>query len=136
MAKTDGVPLFVEGSSAKSPCKEIRVIMGKESPLKLSQRGSDARKEVPHENPKAIIRRRVKDPRRKRRGFEGQTYSNRDNCASPAFSMRWCWIRADDLRCDLVPDRTSKIAIFPKLPAPEATLHAGELTKDGGHSSS
>ena len=39
-------------------------------------------------------------------------------------------IPADDLRCDLVTNRTSKIAIFPELPAPEATLHAGELTKD------
>jgi len=40
-------------------------------------------------------------------------------------------ISADDLRRDLVTYRTSKIAIFPKLPAPETTLHAWELTKDG-----
>jgi integrase len=32
----------------------------------------------------------VKDPRRKRRGFQDKTYSNRDNCASPAFSTRCC----------------------------------------------
>src|SRR6266705_686336 len=40
-------------------------------------------------------------------------------------------IPADDLRCDLVTNCTSKIAIFPELPAPEATLHAWELTKNG-----
>ena len=39
-------------------------------------------------------------------------------------------IPADDLRCDFVTDRTSKIAIFPEFPAPETTLHAWELTKD------
>src|SRR6266705_3715967 len=39
-------------------------------------------------------------------------------------------IPADDLRCDLVTNCTSKIAIFPELPAPEATLHAWELTKE------
>ena len=39
-------------------------------------------------------------------------------------------ISADDLRRNLVPYRTSKIAIFPELPAPEATLHTWELTKD------
>src|SRR5207245_11367159 len=39
-------------------------------------------------------------------------------------------ISADDLRRNLVPYRTSKIAIFPELPAAEATLHALELTKD------
>ena len=39
-------------------------------------------------------------------------------------------ISADDLRCDLVTYRTSTIAIFPEFSAPEATLHAWELTKD------
>ena len=38
-------------------------------------------------------------------------------------------ISADDLRRDLITYRTSKIAIFPKFPAPEATLHSWELTK-------
>src|SRR6266699_3669372 len=39
-------------------------------------------------------------------------------------------IFADDLRRDLVTYCTSQIAIFPQLPAPEATLHAWELTKE------
>ena len=39
-------------------------------------------------------------------------------------------ISADDLRRDLVTYCTSKIAIFPEFPTPEATLHAWELTKD------
>src|SRR4029434_6608571 len=46
-----------QGSAAvaqKSPCEEIRVIMGKESPLKLSQRGQDAREEVPMRTPKRL----------------------------------------------------------------------------------
>jgi hypothetical protein len=38
----------------KSPCEEIRVIMGKEFPLKLSQRGLDAREEVPMRTPKRL----------------------------------------------------------------------------------
>src|SRR4026207_1217140 len=38
----------------KSPCEEIRVIMGKESLLKLSQRGPDAREEVPMRTPKRL----------------------------------------------------------------------------------
>jgi len=38
----------------KSPCEEIRVIMGKESPLTLSQRGPDAREEVPMRTPKRL----------------------------------------------------------------------------------
>src|SRR3989475_6156003 len=38
----------------KSPCEEMRVIMGKESPLKLSQRGQDAREEVPMRTPKRL----------------------------------------------------------------------------------
>src|SRR5262249_17481453 len=38
----------------KSPCEEIRVIMGKEFPLKLSQRGRDAREEVPMRTPKRL----------------------------------------------------------------------------------
>src|SRR5919202_1004957 len=40
-------------------------------------------------------------------------------------------ISADDLRRDLVTYCTSKIAIFPEFPTPEATLHAWEFTKDG-----
>ena len=40
-------------------------------------------------------------------------------------------ISADDLRRDLITYRTSKIAIFPKFPAPEAALHSWELTKNG-----
>jgi hypothetical protein len=40
-------------------------------------------------------------------------------------------ISADDLCGDFITDCTSKIAIFPELPTPEATLHAGKLTKDG-----
>jgi hypothetical protein len=39
-------------------------------------------------------------------------------------------ISADDLRRDLITYCTSKIAIFPELPAPEATLHAWELTEE------
>src|SRR6516165_8842107 len=38
----------------KSPCEEIRVIMSKEFPLKLSQRGLDAREEVPMRTPKRL----------------------------------------------------------------------------------
>src|SRR4029434_1018426 len=38
----------------KSACEKIRVIMGKESPLKLSQRGPDAREEVPMRTPKRL----------------------------------------------------------------------------------
>src|SRR5262249_52637753 len=38
----------------KSPCEEIRVIMGKEPSLKLSQRGRDARAEVPMRTPKRL----------------------------------------------------------------------------------
>src|SRR2546427_13209084 len=38
----------------KSPCEEMRVLMGKESPLKLSQRGPDAREEVPKRTPKRL----------------------------------------------------------------------------------
>ena len=38
----------------KSPCEGNRVIMGKESPLKLSQRGQDARQEVPMRTPKRL----------------------------------------------------------------------------------
>src|SRR5882724_4185912 len=38
----------------KSPCEEIRGIMGKESPLKLRQRGSDAGEEVPMRTPKRL----------------------------------------------------------------------------------
>ena len=38
----------------KSPCEAMRVIMGKESPLKLSQRGPDARDEVPRRPPKRL----------------------------------------------------------------------------------
>ena len=40
-------------------------------------------------------------------------------------------ISADDLRRDLITYRTSTVAIFPKFPAPEATLHPWELTKNG-----
>src|SRR5437879_12932361 len=36
----------------KSPCEEKRVIMGQEFPLKLGQRGQDAREEVPMRTPK------------------------------------------------------------------------------------
>jgi hypothetical protein len=36
----------------KSPCEGNRVIMGKESPLKLGQRGQDAREEMPMRTPK------------------------------------------------------------------------------------
>ena len=32
----------------------------------------------------------VKDPRRKRRGFQDKDASNKENCASPAFSRRCC----------------------------------------------
>ena len=38
----------------KSPCEEMRVLMGKESPLTLSQRGPDAREEVPMRTPKRL----------------------------------------------------------------------------------
>src|SRR5215468_4608545 len=38
----------------KSPCEAIRVLMGKESPLKFSQRGQDARAEVPMRTPKRL----------------------------------------------------------------------------------
>src|SRR5262249_20885814 len=38
----------------KSPCEEIRVLMGKEPSLKLSQRGRDARAEVPMRTPKRL----------------------------------------------------------------------------------
>src|SRR2546428_693301 len=38
----------------KSPCEEMRVLMGKESPLTLSQRGQDAREEVPMRTPKRL----------------------------------------------------------------------------------
>src|SRR5712692_11521096 len=40
-------------------------------------------------------------------------------------------VAADHLRRDLVPYRTSKIAIFPEFSAPQAPLDARELTKDG-----
>jgi hypothetical protein len=40
-------------------------------------------------------------------------------------------ISADDLRRDLVTYRTSKIAIFPELSAPETTFDPGELTEEG-----
>src|SRR5262249_33920530 len=38
----------------KSPCEGNRVIMGKTSPLKLGQRGPDARPEVPMRTPKRL----------------------------------------------------------------------------------
>src|SRR5204862_4945291 len=38
----------------KSPCEEKRVIMGQEFPLKLGQRGQDAREEVPMRTPKRL----------------------------------------------------------------------------------
>ena len=38
----------------KSPCEAIRVLMGKASPLKFSQRGQDARAEVPMRTPKRL----------------------------------------------------------------------------------
>ena len=40
-------------------------------------------------------------------------------------------VSADHLRRDLVPYRTSTIAIFPEFPAPQTPLDAWELTKDG-----
>src|SRR5262245_66480825 len=46
--------MCVDAVAQKSPCEEIRVIMGKESPLKLSQRGPDAREEVPMRTPKRL----------------------------------------------------------------------------------
>jgi hypothetical protein len=39
-------------------------------------------------------------------------------------------VSADHLRRDLVTDRTSTIAIFPEFSAPQAPLHAWELTTD------
>src|SRR5207245_10486042 len=38
----------------KSPCEGNRVIMGEESPIKLGQRGQDARQEVPMRTPKQL----------------------------------------------------------------------------------
>src|SRR4029450_12610531 len=38
----------------KSPCEGNRVIMGQESPIKLGQRGQDARQEVPMRTPKQL----------------------------------------------------------------------------------
>src|SRR5437764_887175 len=38
----------------KSPCERNRVLMGKESPLKLSEREQDAREEVPMRTPKRL----------------------------------------------------------------------------------
>jgi hypothetical protein len=43
-----------EAIAQKSPCEGIRVIMGKEAPLKLSQREPDAREEVPMRTPKRL----------------------------------------------------------------------------------
>ncbi len=47
---------FLEGHTVaqKSPCEENRVIMGQESPIKLGQRGQDARQEVPMRTPKPL----------------------------------------------------------------------------------
>src|SRR4051794_34382296 len=38
----------------KSPCERNRVLMGKESVLKLGQRGPDARQEVPMRTPQRL----------------------------------------------------------------------------------
>ena len=40
-------------------------------------------------------------------------------------------VPADDLRSDLVPHCTSKIAIFPEFSTPQTPLNAWELPKDG-----
>src|SRR2546430_1683434 len=42
----------VDAVAQKSPCERKRVLMGKESLLKHSQRGQDARQEVPMRTPK------------------------------------------------------------------------------------
>src|SRR2546425_7805730 len=46
--------LCVTAVAQKSPCEEKRVIMGQEFPLKLGQRGQDAREEVPMRTPKRL----------------------------------------------------------------------------------
>src|SRR2546428_4035151 len=48
----------------KSPCERNRVIMGQISPLKLGQRGPDARQEVPMRTPKQLYahERRIYQP--------------------------------------------------------------------------
>src|SRR5713101_6726554 len=44
----------VTAVTQKSPCEGNRVIMGQESPLKLGQRGPDAREEVPMRTPQQL----------------------------------------------------------------------------------
>src|SRR2546427_7350418 len=45
---------YLKAVAQKSPCERNRVIMGKESLLKHSQRGQDARQEVPMRTPKQL----------------------------------------------------------------------------------
>src|SRR5712692_7504587 len=73
----------------------------------------------------------VKDPRRKRRGFEGQNlFKQRQLRVSSLLKTMLLDGAADHLRRDLVPSRTSTRAIFPEFSAPQAPLDARELTKD------
>jgi hypothetical protein len=76
--------------------------------------------------------RRVKDPRRLRRGsFRDKNLCKQRQLSVPSFLKAMVLdIPADDLRCDFVPYRTRTIAIFPAFPAPEATLHAWTLTQE------
>src|SRR5438093_4245024 len=48
------IPNTLSAVAQKSPCEGNRVIMGKTSPLKLGQRGPDARQEAPMRTPKRL----------------------------------------------------------------------------------
>src|SRR5207244_6286673 len=50
----DSKGMSLTAVAQKSPCEEKRVIMGQEFPLKLGQRGQDAREEVPMRTPKRL----------------------------------------------------------------------------------
>ena len=50
----DAVALPLGAVAQKSPCKENRVIMGREYPFKLGQRGQDASQEAPMRTPKRL----------------------------------------------------------------------------------
>src|SRR2546427_11145525 len=52
--RADSMPGTLGAVAQKSPCERNRVIMGKESLLKHSQRGQDARQEVPMRTPKQL----------------------------------------------------------------------------------
>src|SRR5712691_12325743 len=63
--------------------------------------------------------RRVKDPRRKRRGFEGQNlFKQGQLCVADLLKAMLLDVSADDFRRDLVSHCASKIAIFPEFSAP------------------